>query len=99
MHTRAGSGNTWLRFLIEGATGFFTSSVYMDKNLYKAGFLGEKLVGAEGSTVVTKSHMGSFLKGHVDMRMMAVAKFKGRGVVVIRNPFDVSLYLELTLYL
>ena len=32
-----GSGNTWIRYLIEGATGIFTGSVYTDQELEKKG--------------------------------------------------------------
>jgi hypothetical protein len=31
------SGNTWLRYLIEGATGYFTGSMYNDIMLTKKG--------------------------------------------------------------
>lgn len=34
------SGNTWLRYLLEGATGFFTGSQYNDKSLHRDGKLG-----------------------------------------------------------
>lgn len=32
-----GSGNTWIRGIIERLTGYFTGSVYADKNLYIKG--------------------------------------------------------------
>ena len=32
-----GSGNTWTRYLIEGATGVFTGSIYLDKVLQSKG--------------------------------------------------------------
>ena len=32
-----GSGNTWVRYLIERATGFYTGSSYNDGDLYKEG--------------------------------------------------------------
>ena len=35
-----GSGNTWLRYLLQQATGILTGSIYMDKELYKHGFPG-----------------------------------------------------------
>ena len=38
-----GSGNTWMRHLIETATGFFTGSVFRDEDLYQNGFKGEGL--------------------------------------------------------
>ncbi|KAG0710472.1 WSCD family member [Chionoecetes opilio] len=31
------SGNTWTRYLLEAASGIFTGSVYVDKNLIKNG--------------------------------------------------------------
>ncbi|KAK3863340.1 hypothetical protein Pcinc_030888 [Petrolisthes cinctipes] len=31
------SGNTWLRYLVESATGVFTGAVYNDKRLYEGG--------------------------------------------------------------
>ncbi|CAG7722163.1 unnamed protein product [Allacma fusca] len=52
-----GSGNTWLRHLIEFSTGVFTGSVYMDEDLLAKGFLGEKEAWDSGSTVVQKLHL------------------------------------------
>jgi hypothetical protein len=34
-----GSGNTWIRQLIEGLTGFFTGSVYEDMDIFHKGML------------------------------------------------------------
>ena len=34
-----GSGNTWVRYLIEEYTGYYTGSIYNDNNLYQGGFL------------------------------------------------------------
>ena len=33
-----GSGNTWVRYLIEEFTGYYTGSIYDDKRLYLGGF-------------------------------------------------------------
>ena len=38
-----GSGNTWLRYLLQQATGIVTGSVYMDGALKKGGFPGENM--------------------------------------------------------
>ena len=38
-----GSGNTWLRRIIEEATGVYTGAIYCDKGLKKKGFYGEIL--------------------------------------------------------
>jgi hypothetical protein len=35
-----GSGNTWSRYLIEKATGYYTGSVAHDRSLYNGGFIG-----------------------------------------------------------
>ena len=34
-----GSGNTWVRYLIEEYTGYYTGSLYNDNSLYRGGFL------------------------------------------------------------
>ena len=47
------SGNTWLRYLVEKSTGFFTGSLYVDQMIYKKGFLGE--TGSSG--LLIKDHM------------------------------------------
>ncbi|XP_071542920.1 sialate:O-sulfotransferase 1-like [Panulirus ornatus] len=54
------SGSTWLRYLLEGATGFFTGSLYNDTLLYDAGFLGEKDGMHGGRTLVQRTHGTSF---------------------------------------
>lgn len=51
-----GSGNTWIRSLIEQATGYYTGSVYMDTQLYQGGFLGEYRPAFSGTTIVQKIH-------------------------------------------
>ena len=33
-----GSGNTWVRYLIEEFTGYYTGSIYSDNKLYSGGF-------------------------------------------------------------
>ena len=53
-----GSGNTWLRYLIQKSVGYVTGSVYFSEMLYKNGFPGEKL--DNGSAIVVKSHLNSF---------------------------------------
>ena len=49
-----GSGNTWLRYLVEKASGFFTGSMYEDKKIFNEGFLGE--FGQSGCVLI-KDHM------------------------------------------
>ncbi|XP_060534007.1 WSCD family member CG9164 [Cylas formicarius] len=49
-----GSGNTWLRYLLQQATGYYTGSVYKDYGLLKNGFPAESV--ANGSVLVVKTH-------------------------------------------
>ena len=52
----AGSGNTWIRFLIEQATGYSTGSVYNDKSLLKK-FKGENAWPSQKQSIVVKAHV------------------------------------------
>ncbi|XP_076813107.1 sialate:O-sulfotransferase 1-like [Clavelina lepadiformis] len=72
-----GSGNTWLRHLIESATGVFTGSVYHDQVLASGGFLGELDNTSSGRTSVIKAH--------------AAGNSNSKNIVLIRNPFDAIL--------
>merc|ERR1711935_309021 len=74
-----GSGNTWVRYLIEEYTGYYTGSIYNDNNLYQGGFQGERADWTEGTTIIIKAH--SF----VDERNL------GDAVLLIRSPFDAIL--------
>ncbi|XP_054712060.1 WSCD family member CG9164-like [Uloborus diversus] len=49
-----GSGNTWIRFLIQQATGYLTGSVYRDYSLKRNGFPAESV--ANGSVLLVKTH-------------------------------------------
>ncbi|XP_058822804.1 WSCD family member AAEL009094 [Topomyia yanbarensis] len=49
-----GSGNTWLRYLLQQATGILTGSVYKDYGLLKSGFPAENV--ANSSVLVIKTH-------------------------------------------
>ncbi|XP_066942868.1 sialate:O-sulfotransferase 1-like [Macrobrachium rosenbergii] len=53
------SGNTWVRYLIEGASGIFTGSKYGSKMLIKMGFLGENLSFKSHRTIINKIHKNS----------------------------------------
>ena len=50
----SGSGNTWVRHLIQLATGYQTGSSYIDEELKNNGFPGEGI--ANGSVVAVKVH-------------------------------------------
>ncbi|PNF40015.1 WSCD family member AAEL009094 [Cryptotermes secundus] len=49
-----GSGNTWVRYLLQQVTGIYTGSVYKDYGLLKNGFPAESVVN--GSVSVVKTH-------------------------------------------
>lgn len=49
-----GSGNTWLRYLLQQATGILTGSVYKDFGLLKSGFPAESI--ANSSVLLVKTH-------------------------------------------
>ena len=67
-----GSGNTWVRMILEELTGVFTGSIYCDTNLLFSGLFGAFVVS--NRVLVAKTHQSS-LKG-------------ARGVIVIvRNPY------------
>ena len=54
-----GSGNTWLRYLIQRTTGFATGSLYNNGDLYNNGFPGEII--NDGTSIVVKSHLFKYV--------------------------------------
>eukprot|EP00057_Strongylocentrotus_purpuratus_P026022 XP_011680496.1 PREDICTED: WSC domain-containing protein 2 [Strongylocentrotus purpuratus] len=72
-----GSGNTWVRYLVERATGIFTGSYYDDGDLYRKGFLGERENWRKGNTIAVKTHR--FDEEHI-------SSFDG-AILIIRNPY------------
>ncbi|XP_058974515.1 WSCD family member CG9164-like [Musca domestica] len=49
-----GSGNTWLRYLLQQSTGILTGSIYKDYGLLKTGFPGENVCNS--SVLLVKTH-------------------------------------------
>merc|ERR1711936_70942 len=78
-----GSGSTWVRYLIEGATGVFTGSIYKDLQLQVMGYWGEIRHWRDGTTIVQKTHDG-------DAQYIREV-FNGRGILILRNPYDAVL--------
>ncbi|XP_013145776.1 PREDICTED: WSCD family member GA21586-like [Papilio polytes] len=74
-----GSGNTWLRYLLQQATGIVTGSVSLDYSLRKRGFPAENI--SDGSVLVVKTH--KYPPKHL-------RKFES-AVLLIRNPRDAIL--------
>ena len=54
-----GSGNTWVRYLLQHSTGFATGSVYLDNSLRRGDFPGEGLI--DGSVIAIKTHCGRYI--------------------------------------
>ena len=91
-----GSGNTWVRYLIEGATGVFTGSVFDDTSLVGEGHWGEERKWDDGSTIVQKTHHRALYlykyEGYgLKWKKEQVKGFGGRGVVLVRNPYKAIL--------
>ncbi|XP_061074460.1 sialate:O-sulfotransferase 1-like [Conger conger] len=72
-----GAGNTWVRHLVELATGYYTGSFYFEGSLYNKGFKGEKDYWKSGRTICVKTHES----GRHEMEMYDAA------VLLIRNPY------------
>ena len=80
-----GSGNSWVRHLLEQATGVYTGSVYCDTTL-KAYFPGEYVVSA--NVVAVKTHhsdsvdLPKYVQTHTGKQ-----KFD-RAILIVRDPYD-----------
>ncbi|KAJ7990639.1 hypothetical protein DPEC_G00302480 [Dallia pectoralis] len=72
-----GAGNTWVRHLIELATGYYTGSYYFDGTLFNRGFKGEKDYWKSGRTICVKTHES----GRSEIEMYDSV------VLLVRNPY------------
>ena len=82
-----GAGNTWVRFLIEQATGVVTGSVYSDTGLYKT-LKGEMTNPINEETIAVKTHSINPIRG----RLSVVKDIKPKGcLLIIRSPRDAIL--------
>ena len=89
-----GSGNTWIRYLLEAATGVFTGSIFYDESIESAGHYGEARHYADGTTILQKTHHNAVYQFGLDWRQKHIRQFGGRAVLVIRNPYKaiISFY-------
>jgi hypothetical protein len=69
-----GSGNTWLRYLLQQATGILIGSVYKDYGLMKSGFPAESI--ANSSVLMVKNHEWG---EHVMMKY-------SKAILLVRDP-------------
>ena len=77
------TGNTWLRYLVQGASGVFTGSIYTWPELVAGGFQGEARDFRDGSTILQKTHCPFIC--HINSAYNDM--FRGRAVLIIRNPY------------
>lgn len=90
-----GSGNTWVRGLIQGVTGLCTGAIYCDRTLRVTGFPGESI--RSGIVLVVKTHHYEprWAGIHYD-RSAPFSYFKkvehipvySSAIFILRNPFD-----------
>ena len=84
-----GSGNTWVRGLLEKATGVCTGAPFCDISLRAYGFIGENI--RSGKVLVVKTHD---VKPKWKDRIEKVVKLDenegmyGSAILIVRNPFD-----------
>ena len=86
------SGNTWLRFLIEGITGYFTGSMYNDISLRKKGFYGEGVPAGDGLVITVKTHghttgPGAHVASKLKLEYNHHAEVNHSAILLIRNPY------------
>ena len=85
-----GSGNTWVRSLLESATGVCTGAFVCDISLRARGFAGENI--QSGSALVVKTHRYTpFWSGEPKppgFHSKGVEASYTAAIVLIRNPFD-----------
>jgi len=71
-----GSGNSWVRQLLETSTGIYTGTMFCDNAYIRAGMIGEGVVSNQ--VIAVKSHYES-----------PKWKFPEKIIYIVRNPFDV----------
>lgn len=85
-----GSGNTWVRGLLETATGLCTGAVYCDISLRARGFIGEYV--RSGRVLVVKTHAVSpkWVRGSRQSLgdLGEYVGIFGSAILLVRNPFD-----------
>ena len=80
-----GSGNTWVRHLLEQASGVFTGSIYCDQSLKRV-FPGEQVVG--GGVLAVKTHQCDSTELPLDVQKALGKKSYDKAIVLVRDPFD-----------
>ena len=85
-----GSGNTWVRGLLETATGYCTGGVYCDISLRAKGFIGEFI--RSGHALVVKTHAVAPKWGRAyklrEGKVGETTGYFGSAILLVRDPFD-----------
>ena len=83
-----GSGNTWVRGILEYMTGVCTGAIYCDISLRSHGFTGEYVRG--GSVLVVKTHENSptWMDAKNSPKKHNYRGQFGSAVFILRNPFS-----------
>ena len=89
--SETGSGNTWVRGLLERVTGICTGAIYCDPALRNSGMVGEFVVGP--SVLVVKTHTPDYQwegVAHPDRRADPHHNdgYYASAILLVRNPFD-----------
>lgn len=79
-----GSGNTWVRGLLQMATGVCTGSLYCDKSLRRGGFPGEGV--RSGSVLVVKTHKWKSRNRRLRFYSNMTEHFSA-AIFIVRSPF------------
>ncbi len=80
-----GSGSSWVRHLLEQATGVYTGSIYCDTSL-KPYFPGEYVVS--GNVLVVKTHYSDTPKLPKRIQKHTGKKTFDMAILLVRNPYD-----------
>ena len=81
-----GSGNTWVRGLLERITGICTGAVYCDVSLRSSGFIGENICSE--AVLAVKTHEARPMwtnNGQINMKDCTTVY--GAVLLIVRNPF------------
>ena len=76
-----GSGNSWVRQLLESATGIYTGAMYCDSSYIDAGMIGE---GVDTNNVIA-------IKAHYAPSFVKKLLNNDRAIYIIRSPFGAIL--------
>ena len=83
-----GSGNTWVRHILEQATGVYTGSIYCDPGL-KITYPGEYVVSS--NVLVVKTHHADTTSLPPDIQQTLSKKVYDKAIVLVRNPYNALL--------